>query len=75
METKLEGVISTWIAGRGFGFIVVNVNNQPAKFYLHITRVLSGVPEVGKKGRFGVLSVKEGNLPSAIEAEIVEAVQ
>jgi len=74
METKLEGVLSTWIAGRGFGFIVVTENNLPIKFYLHISRVLTGTPEIGSTVRFNVLPIREGNLPSAVDAEIVKAV-
>ena len=71
MEEKLEGVLSTWIAGRGFGFIVVVANNQPVKFYLHISKVVSGIPQVGSRVRFNVLAIREGNLPSAIDAEIL----
>ena len=69
---KQSGFIRTWIASRGFGFIVVPSKNRvPAKYYLHASKISSGVPFVGAEVLFDVAPILEGELASAIEVEIV----
>jgi cold shock CspA family protein len=77
MEAKLIGTIHSFIPAKGFGFIAVpNANGIPARFFLHISRIISGAENlsVGATVKFSVSPIKEGNLPSAIDVEIVGAV-
>lgn len=77
METKLEGKIYSFVHEKGFGFILVpNPEDErtPAKFFIHINRIISGAEyvAVGATVRFFVSPIREGKLPSAIDAEIVK---
>lgn len=75
MDTKQFGVLRSWVAARGFGFIaVVDEKGALAKYFLHRSKVISGTPTVGAGVRFDVSPVREGELPSAIAAEIGEVV-
>ena len=75
---KRRGVITSWISGRGFGFITEDgqdANVVREKFYCHISRI-TGKPVIGagKQVRFNVLAEREGTKRSAIEVEIIDTV-
>jgi cold shock CspA family protein len=75
MDAKLVGRLYSFIHTRGFGFIIVpNGTRTPRKFFLHISRVISGADNIaiGATVTFAVSDVKEGALPSAIDAEVSE---
>jgi hypothetical protein len=73
MDIRIQGVCTTWITTRGFGILTADIDGKPAKFFLHISRMKNGqAPLIGNTIQFGVLSVMEGKLPSAIDAEVVE---
>jgi|HubBroStandDraft_6_1064221.scaffolds.fasta_scaffold2637394_2 cold shock CspA family protein len=71
MNTKeLEGKLSVWVGHRNFGFITRTTGNVVDRYFLHKTRIESGVPQVGAKVHFNVSPIKEGENPCAIEAVI-----
>lgn len=72
METQHTGRIVSWLFDKGFGFIVNIENGVPGKYYLHVSRIIKGIPTVGASVRFGVLPIKQGPSPTAIDAEIVD---
>lgn len=75
MDTKSFGVLRTWVAARGFGFIsVVDEKGALTKYFLHRSKVISGTPAVGAGVRFEVSPVREGELPSAVAAEIGDVI-
>jgi cold shock CspA family protein len=62
---------------KGFGFIVVhNGSRTPPKYYLHISKVISGADAIGVGTwvKFSVCPFIEGTLPSAIDVEVVPLV-
>jgi cold shock CspA family protein len=76
METKLVGRIYSFIHTRGFGFIISPSGNSrtPAKYFLHISQIISGADKVavGATVRFSVNPISEGTLPAAVDAEITD---
>jgi cold shock CspA family protein len=75
MENKLVGKLYSFLHTKGFGFIIVpDGSRTPQKFFLHVSRIVSGSESVavGSTVRFSVSPIKEGSLPAAIDAEIVE---
>ena len=75
-ELKLEGKLSVWIEARNFGFICVNhSDNSVERIFLHKSRIVKGTAGVGAIVRFTVNPIQEGERRSAIDAEIVTAVQ
>jgi cold shock CspA family protein len=77
MDTKkLEGQIYAYMVTKGFGFIIVpNGTRTPPKYYLHISKVISGAESiaVGVWVRFSVSPFVEGRLPSAMDVEVLAA--
>jgi cold shock CspA family protein len=74
MEAKLEGQVYSFIQTRGFGFIIVpNGTRTPLKFFLHISKIISGAENiaVGAKVRFFVSPLVEGALPAAVDIEVL----
>ena len=76
MSTRLRGTITTWFVNRGFGFAVVkDATGRPIqKYYLHVSK-LTGPPALNATVEFDVNPILEGELPSAINAAIVNGVQ
>ena len=74
MEAKRIGQLTSWISGRGFGFLTALDGETLCreKFYAHVSKFISGKPELGKKYKFEVLPVMEGANPSAINIEQVD---
>lgn len=72
---KHSGVITSWISGRGFGFITEDGQNEGVlreKFYCHISRFVKGSsPAIGAHVLFNILPVQEGTKRSAIDVEIL----
>ena len=67
---KLQGIISVWLPDRGFGFIVSGQGRDLKKYFVHATRIVSGVPTTGATAIFSVHPIQEGKLPSAVDVEI-----
>ena len=74
METKLIGILKVYFLKRGFGFITTfDGNGAPTgKYFMHFSSVISGKPCAGVTVRFNVSPDREGELPTAIDIEIVE---
>lgn len=70
---KLTGTLSVWIGSRNFGFISRMEGNATQRFFLHRSRIKSGVENarVGAVVHFNVSPVQEGENPCAIDAEII----
>lgn len=70
------GILRSFNAKRGFGFVTETTNTLPVKkYFLHISMVKDGPnpPQVGSIVRFTPGPVrKAGELPSATDAWIVE---
>jgi len=69
------GLLRSWVAARGFGFIEVPTTTLPLqRYFLHISDILEGSnpPPVGSLVRFEVGPArKAGQLPAAKKAWIV----
>jgi cold shock CspA family protein len=69
------GILRSWSAARGFGFVEVPRNTFPIqKYFLHVSMIKDGPcpPEIGSIVRFEPgPSRKEGQLPVANNAWIV----
>jgi cold shock CspA family protein len=69
------GLLRSWVAARGFGFIEVPTATLPLqRFFLHISDILEGSnpPPVGSMVRFEVGPPrKQGQLPIAQKAWII----
>jgi hypothetical protein len=74
MDTKRIGVLTSWISGRGFGFLTALDGETLCreKFYAHVSKFVSGKPELDKRYKFDVLPVREGANPSAINIEAID---
>jgi hypothetical protein len=66
-----SGILITWLFAKHFGFIAVYTNGVTEKYFLHATKIEYGAPAVGSVVYFDVSPVREGVLPSAIQAVIV----
>ena len=74
MDRKRVGVLTSWISGRGFGFITALDGEALLrdKFYAHVSRFISGKPELNERYKFDVLQTKEGANLSAINIEMID---
>jgi cold shock CspA family protein len=74
---RLTGHLSVWIGSRNFGFISRLEGNATQRFFLHRSRIKSGVENarVGAVVHFWVSPIMEGENPCAIDAEIVGGVR
>jgi cold shock CspA family protein len=72
-DTKRSGTISNWVWDRGFGFILETNNSVQTKYYLHVSRIISGTAALGAKVLFDVAPKNEGRLASAVNVEILSA--
>jgi cold shock CspA family protein len=70
MSKEMEGKLSVWVSSRNFGFVTRKSNNAVERYFLHKSRIESGVPQVGAKVLFNVSPIVEGENPCAIEAVI-----
>jgi hypothetical protein len=74
MDAKLNGFIRVWIYARKFGFIVVpNGTKAPDTYFLHHSKIVGGEPKVGASVLFNISPLLEGELPSAIDVEVIPA--
>jgi hypothetical protein len=72
MDTKLmSGILNSWLFAKKFGFVAVYSNGITQKYFLHSSKIQSGAPAVGSVVYFNISPVREGLLPSAIDAVIV----
>jgi len=72
MNTKQNsGILSTWLFVKKFGFISVYTNGIVQKYFLHHSKIETGAPAIGSVVYFDVNPVREGVLPSAVNAVIV----
>jgi hypothetical protein len=71
MDTKRVGQLTSWISGRGFGFLTALDGETLCreKFYAHVSKFISGKPELNARYRFEVNPVREGANLSAIDIE------
>jgi hypothetical protein len=74
-EVKKRGVLRSWHEDRGFGIVRVGPPSSLEKYFLHVSKIISGTasPIVGMEILF-LVSPKpaiEGQLRAAIEAEVV----
>jgi cold shock CspA family protein len=76
MDSQFKtGILRSWNATRGFGFVEVPSKTFPIqKYFLHVSMILDGPcpPDVGSIVRFAPAPPrKEGQLPTASKASIV----
>jgi hypothetical protein len=72
MDTKQKhGILTTYLFQKRFGFIEVYTNGVREKYFLHATKIEDGAPAIGSVVHFDVNPVREGVLPSAVNAVIV----
>lgn len=71
-ETKLVGILQIWTR-KGFGFISVRESDgkPQRKYYLHVSKIISGEARPNATVRFSVDPIIEGSLPSAIDVEVL----
>jgi hypothetical protein len=74
MDAKRIGQRTSWISGRGFGFLTALDGETLCreKFYAHVSRLISGKPELNARYKFDVLRTTEGANPSAINIEAID---
>jgi len=64
----LTGVISTYVAHRGFGYIVHELDNgEPEKFFFHHSELKGAAPEVGLEVTFTYKPIREGRNYTAVQ--------
>ena len=66
--TNMTGKVSLWIPSRNFGFII----SEEKRYFLHVSRIKSGVPSVGAECSFDVSPIREGSSPTAINVTFAD---
>jgi hypothetical protein len=74
-QLKKRGVLRSWHEDRGFGVVRVGPPSSLEKYFLHVSKIISGTgsPTAGMEVLFLVSSAPatEGKLRAAIDAEII----
>ena len=78
-NVKLFGVLKTWNAVRGFGFIrILDAQGIETKYFLHVSKIISGQPAIGAGVYFLVgerpPALGISHCDPAIQAEIGEVI-
>jgi hypothetical protein len=72
---KKRGVLRSWHEDRGFGVVRVGPPSSLEKYFLHVSKIISGTgsPTAGMEVLFLVspTPATEGKLRAAVEAEII----
>jgi cold shock CspA family protein len=63
------GTMTTWFAAKGFGFALAEVPGGFVKYFIHVSNVVSGVPEQGRKVRF--VPTMAGKGPLALHVQVI----
>ena len=74
MQQKQTGVISAWFEDRGFGFIHEIVNGNLKSHFLHISKIISGVPAKGAECVFNTGTNTKGEVAIDVEVQVGGAV-
>jgi len=73
-QNKKVGVLRSWNEARGFGIIKVGPASSLERYFLHVSKIISGTatPEPGMRVSFEVSPkpVSEGQLLQAMNADI-----
>ena len=68
--SKKIGRVSGWFVGRGFGFVHENQDGRLVKYFLHISNVLSGIPQDGASVKFNAGTNAKGLM--ALDVEVAD---
>jgi len=74
-DKKMFGVLRQWDAARGFGFIkTINEDKSVTTYFLHLSKVESGVPRIGSAVRFNVGRYDKGTAMPAVDAAVGDVI-
>ena len=57
---QLEGTVNAYFASKGYGFINEVRNGKIIRYFLHVSQIISGVPQVGAKAKFDFVQTLKG---------------
>jgi cold shock CspA family protein len=71
MEGQIKhGVLVQYDSGRGYGFIRVTENRNFTSFFLHVSQIVKGEPQLFAEVSFTVGEKRNGRAAPALNAEI-----